>query len=75
MTIACLMTAFVMWQSYGPTGVADWHPMDTFETLEACKAEVAANIESAAKQPLRPTWVYVARCLPDTIDPRGGKVR
>jgi hypothetical protein len=57
--------------------------MDTFDTLEACKASVQRSVEAAGRQPETTVdgnsavtfgkngeaHVYAARCLPDTVKP------
>jgi hypothetical protein len=73
-TAAHAECAFVLWQSYVPFGAPlEWHAMDTFETLEACKSAATSSAAATKSLRLSGTSVYQARCLPDTVDPRGPK--
>jgi len=70
-----MLCAFVFWQSYVPMGAPpEWHAMDSFETLEACKAAVARSEATSKSMGLNAHAatggsVYVARCLPDIVKP------
>jgi hypothetical protein len=67
MTIQCLVTAFLLW-AHDPTG---WAPIKSFETLKECDA----YREQLIQMELRGMAPRSRMCLPDTIDPRGGKMR
>jgi hypothetical protein len=76
--------AWVMWEVYGtrqdprvPNIVnysdAKWSVADTFPTYEACRTVMLGQLRHEAIRNEGRTDVWVYKCLPDTVDPRGPK--
>ncbi len=74
-TSASAEGAWVLWMGPvnpppGTKAWEGWSPMDSYKTVEPCKADTERNNQRARKSTAN-QFNYV--CLPDTVDPRGPK--
>ena len=83
--LAAAECAWVLWQnsvtivSINPTKLSygDWKTDDSFQTLEACRTSRDAFRQAYPPPAVERAGAYYSEytCLPDTVDPRGPKVK